>query len=83
MQTEHKTILAIVLIVVLFVISVPFEKRYNKMMNHMAQEPATRLFAGLVVLWLAGQDIVLGALAFIILFLWMSDIHLLSSLKIH
>ena len=81
MQSEHKTIVGVILVVILLLISMPFEKRYNKVLNHLAQEPATRLFAGLVVLYMAYHDIMLGALAFMILFLWMSDIHLLSSLK--
>ena len=82
MLGEYKTILAGILMVILFLISIPFEKKYNPFISSLAQEPATRLFAGLIVLYLAYEDIVLGAIAFIILFLWMSDIHLLSSLKI-
>jgi hypothetical protein len=82
MLTEHKTIVGIVLMVVLFLISIPFEKRYSSALSYLAQEPSTRLLAGVLLLYLSYQDIVLGSIAFIILFLWMSDIHLLSSLKI-
>jgi hypothetical protein len=81
MQTEHKTIVGVILLVIVFVISIPFEKRYDAALSRMANDPAARLLAGMVVLYLAHHDVVLGALGFVILFLWMSDIQLLSSLK--
>jgi hypothetical protein len=59
----------------------PFEKQYGRTLNRFAQDPPTRLFAGILLLWLAYEDILLGALGFMILFLWLSDIQLLSSLK--
>jgi hypothetical protein len=80
MQVEHKTIVGIVLMTALFIVSIPFEKKYSRALGLMAQEPATRLLAGIVLLYLSYHDIVLGAIAFVMLFLWMSDIHLLSSL---
>ena len=82
MLKEYKTVFAGILMVILFLISIPFEKKYNSYISYWAQEPVARLFAGILLLYLAYEDIVLGAIAFIILFLWMSDIHLLSSLKI-
>jgi hypothetical protein len=82
MQTEHKTIVGVILLVIIFVISIPFEKRYATALSQMANDPAARLFGGLLILYLGYHDIVLGALGFIILFLWMSDIQLLSSLKL-
>ncbi len=77
---EHKTALAVILMAALFIISIPFEKKYSRTLGLMAHEPATRLLAGIVLLYLSYHDIVLGAIAFVILFLWMSDIQLLSSL---
>ncbi len=79
MQVEHKTVLGIVLMAALFILSIPFEKKYSRVLGLMAQEPVTRLFAGIVLLYLSYHDVLLGAIAFVILFLWMSDIHLLSS----
>jgi hypothetical protein len=79
MQVEHKTILGVVLMVALFLISIPFEKKYSRALGLMAQEPATRLLAGILLLYLSYHDVMLGAIGFVILFLWMSDIHLLSS----
>ena len=80
MQVEHKTVLGVILASILIIISIPFEKKYSRALGLMAQEPSARLLAGIVLLYLSYHDIVLGALAFIILFLWMSDMHLLSSL---
>ncbi len=81
MQTEHKTILGVILLVILFVISIPFEKRYRGPFTKLAKDPATRLFLGVMLLYLASQDILLGVLGFVIVFLWLSDIQLLSSLE--
>lgn len=51
-------------------------------LSQMASDPATRLLAGIALLWLAYHDIVLGALGFVVVFLWLSDIQLLSTLKL-
>lgn len=82
MLPESKTILGVILLVIIFVISIPFEKRYTGTLSRMAGDPATRLLAGVALLWLAYNDIMLGALGFVVVFLWISDIQLLSSLKL-
>jgi uncharacterized membrane protein YbhN (UPF0104 family) len=79
MKIETKTVIAVILLVILFVISIPFEKEYANMISSLAQNPAARLFAGLVVTYLSYHDILLGALAFVTVFLWMTDIQLLST----
>ncbi len=81
-EPTYRSILGGILVIIIISISLPFEKRYSRTMAHFASEPATRLVAGLAVLWLAHHDIVLGALGFIALFLWVSDIHLLSHIHI-
>lgn len=83
MRSEYKTAVGVILLVTLLVISLPFEKKYNDLMCVAAQDQSTRLLAGLVLLYLSYHDIVLGALMFITLFLWMSDIQLLSSLRMY
>ncbi len=82
MQNEYKTIIGMILIVILFVISIPFEKRYTGTLSTIAKDPAARLFMGIAIMYLAYQDILLGALGFVIVFLWLSDIQLLSSFQI-
>lgn len=82
MQQEFKTILGVILLVVIFVISIPFEKQYADTLSQMASDQSARLFAGVALLWLAYNDIMLGALGFVVVFLWLSDIQLLSTLKL-
>ncbi len=79
---DYKTILGVALIVILILLSIPFEKKYAGVLSKYAQDPTARLFAGLLLLYLAYEDIVLGAIAFIVIFLWISDIQLLSTLKL-
>ncbi len=78
----YRSFLGAILVIIIINISLPFEKRYSRALAHYASEPATRLMAGLGVLLLAHYDIMLGALGFVALFLWVSDIHLLSHIHI-
>ena len=82
MQSQYKTLVGVILLTILFVISIPFEKRYTGPLSRMSQDPPTRLFAGLILLALAYYDILLGALGFVVMFLWVSDIQLLASLQL-
>ncbi len=79
MNTETKTVVGVILLVTLFVISIPFEKEYSSTLSSLAQNPSARLFAGVLILFLSYHDILLGALAFVTAFLWLSDIQLLST----
>ncbi len=79
---EYQTWLGIGLLVCLILVSVPFERRYSKMISYQAQTPSARFFAGIVLILLASQDPMLGALAFLVLFLWVADIQLLSSIRL-
>jgi hypothetical protein len=79
---DGKDIIGILLIIIILMALMPYEKRYSKALNSLAQNPATRFIASILVLYLTAYNTVLGALGFIVLFLWVSDIHLLSSLKL-
>lgn len=79
---ELKLLVSAVLLLCLFMVSVPFEQRYSTYMASLAHEPAARMVAALGLLWAASVDVTLGALALVILFLWMADIQLLSSLRL-
>jgi hypothetical protein len=79
---DAKDAVGILLIVIILIALMPFEKRYNKTLNMLAQNPAARFIVSIAVLILTSYNLVLGGLGFIVLFLWVSDIHLLSSLKL-
>ena len=79
---DMKDVIGILLIAIILLALIPFEKRYSKTLNELAQNPAARFITSLVVLYLTSYNLVLGGLGFIVLFLWVSDIHLLSSLKL-
>lgn len=82
MEWEHaKTMLAVALLVCLFLVSVPFEQRYGDTMTAMAHNPGARFLAATALLYIASVDMMLGALAFLVIFLWIADIQLLSSFK--
>jgi hypothetical protein len=79
---DSKIILSILLLVALFLVSIPFEAEYAKEFQILAHNPAARFIAGCILVWLSSIDASLGGLAFLVLFLWIADIQLLSSIKL-
>jgi hypothetical protein len=77
-----RTLLGLFLITWLILVIIPFERRYKTTLVMLGQHPAVRLVASVLVLWMASIDPMLGALGFMILFLWVADIQLLSSMKL-
>ena len=79
---DIKDIIGILLVVTILLAIVPFEKRYSMPLRVLAENPAARFIASLLVLYMTSYNLVLGGLGFVVLFLWVSDIHLLSSLRL-
>lgn len=79
---ESKTVLGILLLLALFFVSTPFETSYAKELQTLALNPAARFLAGLLLVGLAHIDPILGGLTFLVLFFWIADIQLLSSIKL-
>jgi len=52
------------------------------MFHGAARHPFMRFLAGLVVTLIAAQNPLLAAIALVIVFFWIADIHLLSSFKL-
>jgi hypothetical protein len=75
-------ILGALLFACLFLVSLPFERRYAKHFQEGAQHPGIQLMAGLMLLALASYDTLLASLALLILFLWIADVQLLSSVSL-
>lgn len=79
---ETTAVLGILLLACLFVVSFPFEAHYARQVQTWAHHPAARFAAGCALVGFAWLDPLLGALAFLVLFLWIADIQLLSSIKL-
>lgn len=60
----------------------PFEKRYTRHVLSLGQNPGLQFLFGMIVLWLATEDALLGALAFVVFFLWIADVQFFSSFRL-
>ena len=81
MMFDTQRILGGLLIICVFLISLQFEKRYGMFLSSNAHYPGARFLAGFLLVLIAGMDPLLGALALLILFLWIADTELVSSLR--
>jgi hypothetical protein len=79
---DTKSCIGAALIACIILVSIPFEKRYTHKLNELAHNPAVRFCSGLLLVALATYDILLGAMALLIVFFWFADIDLISSLKL-
>ncbi len=78
---DMQRIFGSLLIVCIFLISLQFEKRYGSFFSSNAHYPGARFLAGFLLVLIAGMDPLLGALVLVILFLWIADTELVSSLR--
>lgn len=69
----------IVLLGILLRNALPFEKPYSTSLRILARQPLFQFLAWMLVLLAMDWDINVGALAFLVVFLWIADVHLLSS----
>lgn len=76
---EYESILAVVFVSIVLVFSLDFYKQYTSTFHVAARHPFLRFLAGLVVVVLADMNPSLAALALIVVFFWVADVHLLSS----
>jgi hypothetical protein len=76
---DQKTVITLAILACLILITVPFEKRYTRQIAALAANPAARFLAGAVVVLMAAYDVTLAGLAFVVVFMWIADIHLLSN----
>ncbi len=79
---EGKFILGAILLLCLFMVSFPFEQRYTKLIQEGADHPGMQFLSGLALVSIATMDPLLGGLALLVIFLWIADVQLLSSIKI-
>ncbi len=76
-----RIMLGVLLLTCIILISLPFERGYHTVLAGLAHHTGVRFIAGIVLIGMASYDIVLAAMIFMILFLWIADIQLLSSVQ--
>jgi hypothetical protein len=76
---DTMTIISIGLMAILLIFSIDFERHYSFGTNEIALNPFARFIAGLIIAYLASWNIVAGSIALLVVFLWIADVHLLSS----
>lgn len=78
MDWERIIILGLMVIFILFTID--FHKHYTREFHVAARNPLYRFLAGISVLLLANMNPILGCIALSIVFFWIADVHLLSTI---
>jgi hypothetical protein len=60
----------------------PFEERYNESLCAYSREPVFRIILGFSLIIISAYSLPIALLLFLIVFFWIADIHLVSSIKI-
>jgi len=76
---EFGTILILGWIVVW--LTFPFEQHYDETLRKYSREPIFRILLGLLLIYISSFSIPIALLLFLIIFFWIADIHLVSSIK--
>lgn len=66
--------------IVLF-LTLPFEVKYDETLREYAKEPLFRLAIGFLLLITAEYSVPVSLLMFLMAFFWITDVHLVSSIK--
>jgi hypothetical protein len=82
MELDYQTILGVMLLVLLMFISLDFDKHYAPYVHDSARHPFVRFLAGMGVVLLATINPIHSILALMIVFFWIADVNLLSSIKL-
>lgn len=59
----------------------PFEERYDKNLCAYSREPTIRIVLGISLILISAYSLPIALLLFLIVFFWIADIHLVSSIK--
>ena len=59
----------------------PFEQHYDENLRAYSREPFFRILLGLLLIFISAYSVPVALLLFLILFFWIADIHLVSSIK--
>jgi hypothetical protein len=59
----------------------PFEQRYDETLRAYSREPLFRVLLGLLLITVSSFSMPVGLLTFLIVFFWIADVHLVSTVK--
>ena len=74
--------LGVLLVALIVFFSLEFDKPYMPAVHAAARHPVARLVAGAAVVYLATISPLLATLALVVVFFWIADVNLLSSVKL-
>jgi hypothetical protein len=79
---DIKFLLGAILLACLFAVSIPFETRYAGFLQRGAHNTGIQFMAGLALTLIAAIDPILACMALLVIFLWIADVKLLSSVDL-
>lgn len=62
-------------------LTLPFEQHYDESLRQYSREPLFRILLGLLLITTSAFTIPVALLLFLIIFFWIADIHLVSTIK--
>jgi hypothetical protein len=62
-------------------LTLPFEEKYDETLREYAKEPLFRIAIGVLLICVSLFSVPVSLLLFIIAFFWITDVHLVSSIK--
>lgn len=81
-EVDIQTIVGVILLGLLMFMSLDFDKHYAPYLHESARHPFVRFLAGLAIAALATLNPIHSVIALMIVFFWIADVHLLSSIKL-
>jgi hypothetical protein len=76
---ELCTVLLLGWVVLMF--TFPFEQKYEEQLREYSREPLFRTILGLLLIISASVSVPIAILLFLIMFFWITDVHLVSTIK--
>jgi len=77
---DFETTFGVCLIMIFVYFSIDFKKHYVTEFHEAARNPFLKFLAGLCVLYIAKLNPMLGGIALCIVFFWIADVQLLSTI---
>lgn len=59
----------------------PFEQHYDESLRKLSREPIFRIILGMTLVYASAYSVPVSILLFLITFFWITDVHLVSTLK--
>lgn len=78
---DYESLLGVLLVALIVFFSLEFDKSYMPALHNAARQPFARFLSGLGVVYLATVDPLLAFLSLIVVFFWIADVNLLSSVN--